>query len=386
MQQRTKYVLVMGVFIILILGILLTSYHVPPESPHQNQPTSPEKEIQRDHPSTLPNWTDGEYHDYQGTIETLNFYKENYPDLVEVFSIGTSVQGRTIPCIKITNERNTSHKYSCVIDGCIHGNEWEGGEACLYLAEYLLKNYHQNRTITALFNTTTIYLIPLINPDGRVKDDRFNANGIDLNRNFDVNFGRILGHSLPLGKILGIFKLKWIGIPYTRFIWTNSGRHPFSEPESQALRDFTTIINNGDLSFYLTCHTAQHYISSPSSVVRRSDYTISATEINVMDATKNWVAQHTEYTDKQNMNKIGMGDSMDWYFKQYHIPSFILEMMTPNLDPWFGHGVHDHLVHWMETVLPVFLYLLMNIKNLHDWKVPDLTPPLPDGIPPVPLS
>ena len=82
-------------------------------------------EVKLDQPSILPDWKDGEYHDYYGTIDVLNEFQTKYPDLVNVFSIGNSVLGKDIWCIRLTNENNTKTKSSCLITGCIHGNaEW----------------------------------------------------------------------------------------------------------------------------------------------------------------------------------------------------------------------------------------------------------------------
>ena len=53
--------------------------------------------------------------------------------------------------------RTIQEKSSCLIDGCIHGHEWEGGEACLYLAEYLLINFDANETITHILNSSEVY-------------------------------------------------------------------------------------------------------------------------------------------------------------------------------------------------------------------------------------
>jgi len=144
-------------------------------------------EIKVDQPSILPNWKDGDYHDYYDTMEFLFDFNEKYPDLVYIYSIGESVLGKDIWCIRITNEKNGAIKSSCLIDGGIHGVEWEGGEACLYLVEYLLINFDNNNTVTNILNTAEVYIIPLVNPDGRQNDNRFNDNGIDLNRNFDID-------------------------------------------------------------------------------------------------------------------------------------------------------------------------------------------------------
>jgi hypothetical protein len=362
------------VLMILVLSMLCPcgrSQRTQNENVDRNAPVEPLS----DTPSILPDWSDGEYHDYIATLQLLTEFITRYPDLVSVFTIGTSVQGRNIWCLRITNEKNTTHKYSCLIDGCIHGNEWEGGEACLYLAEFLLINFEKNFTITMMLNTTEVYLIPLVNPDGRQHDDRFDANGIDLNRNFDVNFGRILGRSIPVGKMFGI--MKWLGFPGTLLIWTKSGWRPFSEPESKAVARFMEQLKDKDFSFYVNCHTAQQNFGTPSYVVIHSDFTINSTEIKVFDYAKSWVENHTEYAAAKNNDYFGMGDSMSWCFKELQIPSFTYEILSKEYEPWFGHGKHDHLVYWMQTTLPVFLYLLVNIQNLHSWKIPDRQPLLP---------
>lgn len=77
---------------------------------------------------------------------------------------------------------------------------------------------------------------------------------------------------------------------------------------------------------------------------------------------------------------------MDWCFENFHIPSFTFEILSKDYEPRFGSGKHDHLTHWMKTTLPFFMYLLVNIENLHDWKAPDIQPPLSEELPPPPLN
>ena len=170
-------------------------------------------DFKSDQSSKLPDWKDGEYHDYYVTMEMLDLFEDEYPNLVDLFSIGKSVLGKDIWCIRLTNEKNDVVKSSCLIDGCIHGCEWEAGEACLYLAEYLLINFEKNDTITNILNSSEVYIIPLVNPDSRQDDYRFNENGVDLNRNFDIDFGRIRGYSMPLGKLFGRIKIPYLEFP-----------------------------------------------------------------------------------------------------------------------------------------------------------------------------
>ena len=83
-----------------------------------------DQKTETDMPSILPDWRDGDYHEYYGTIDLLNEFQIEYPDLVNVFTIGNSVLEKDIRCIRITNENNNQVKFSCVINGGIHGCEW----------------------------------------------------------------------------------------------------------------------------------------------------------------------------------------------------------------------------------------------------------------------
>ncbi len=84
----------------------------------------------------------------------------------------------------------------------MHGNEAVGRELVMFLAQYLIKGYGINQRITQLLNTTDIWLMPSLNPDGfeAAKEGncdrrgswsytgRENANHKDLNRNFPDQF------------------------------------------------------------------------------------------------------------------------------------------------------------------------------------------------------
>jgi len=289
------------IFLSFILLLVSLTGCIQEEQGSDLEDVTPENQL--DQPSILPEWKDGEYHDYYETMDTLNEFQIKYPDLVNVFSIGNSVLGKELWCIRITNEKNNNEKLSSLIDGCIHGCEWEAGESCLYLAEYLLINFNKNETVTNILNSSEVYIVPLVNPDGRQVDDRFNANGIDLNRNFDIDFGRIRGGSIPVGKLFGRIKIPYRMFPLLHKLvpnfpsyLTNSGRRPFSEPETQAIRAFAEIIDSPLFSFYLTCHTAGHCIIGPWGAFK-PPFEIPQNELFVLRSVEEWIDQNTEYTE-----------------------------------------------------------------------------------------
>jgi len=366
-----------AVFLILILVSVSFTGCIQEKQDPELEDVQPE--IQLDQLSILPDWEDGEYHDYYETMNTLNEFQIKYPDLVNLFSIGNSVLGKELWCIRITNEKNNEEKFSCLIDGCIHGCEWEAGEACLYLAEYLLINFECNTTVTNILNTTEVYIVPLLNPDGRQKDDRFNDNGSCM------PLGKVFGRKIPY--IMFERLHKWF--PRFPLFLTNSGRRPFSEPETQALRDLMYEIDNYDFSFYLNCHTAVHNFDTPWNSFK-PPFKMSTQEEKIHNHVLEWMVENTEY-ENADMNIEGYsykasGTAMDWSFKEFRMPAFTFEILSQDYEPGAGGGKHDNLVHWMKTTLPVFMYLLVNIEYLHNWETPDIQPPLPEGVPPPPLQ
>jgi hypothetical protein len=381
MSRKLTYLKV--IFLSFILVLVIFTGCVENNGDVNNSENQSQTTNKSDLSSILPDWEDGNYHDYSDTIKFLNDLYLNYPDLVDIFRIGKSVIGKEIKCIRISNDRNKSVKYTCLIDGCIHGSEWEAGEACLYLAEYLLINFENNITISNILNKTIIYIVPLVNPDGRDNDDRFNENGIDLNRNFDIDFGRLRGHCMPIGKILGR-KIPYLSFPRLNLWFTNSGRRPFSEPETQAIRNLMRFLDSERFSFYMNCHTATHSINTPWSAFKHP-FELTSQESNVYDAIRKWVSENTEYEDKPLWYKAS-GTASDWSFKEFRVPSVTFEILSMDYEPGAGGGRHDNLVHWMKTTIPVFMFMLVNVENLFFWEIPDNEPALPEGVPPEPLG
>jgi len=109
------------------------------------------------------------HYDTTAEIEDLFVHlKKDYPSMVNVFSIGKSREGRELSVIEITsNIRKRSiltpmFKYI----GNMHGDETIGRQLLIYFAKYLLYNYGRIDEVTKLINTTDIFLMPSMNPDG----------------------------------------------------------------------------------------------------------------------------------------------------------------------------------------------------------------------------
>lgn len=107
--------------------------------------------------------------DMQELYSRMDRLVEAYPGFMSYEVIGTSVEGRELRVYTLTapGELSAAEKPAMWIDGNIHGNEVQGGEAVVYTAWYLLENYKHNARATDLLDRAAFYLLPSINPDGR---------------------------------------------------------------------------------------------------------------------------------------------------------------------------------------------------------------------------
>ncbi|MEZ4386696.1 MAG: M14 family zinc carboxypeptidase [Candidatus Krumholzibacteriia bacterium] len=115
-----------------------------------------------------------------------------YPSIARYFSWGQSVQGRTIHGLVIsdnvqTEEAEPEVRYS----SSMHGDEITGMVLTVNLAYYLVEHYGQAgyEDVTDIVDNFELHLVPAYNPDGTAAHQRYNANGVDLNRNFPLPAG-----------------------------------------------------------------------------------------------------------------------------------------------------------------------------------------------------
>ncbi|MFW9806340.1 MAG: M14 family zinc carboxypeptidase [Candidatus Thorarchaeota archaeon] len=122
-------------------------------------------------PSVDRTWTtisliyDGQFHDPVELDEEIENIQSLAPELVDVEIIGQSYQGRNLTCLRITNELNTVQKAKTLVLAQHHGREQVTVEVALRFILLLLNNYGEDDLITEYVDTQEIYIIPTLNPD-----------------------------------------------------------------------------------------------------------------------------------------------------------------------------------------------------------------------------
>ena len=107
-----------------------------------------------------------DYPELYGLMERL---AARWPERMTSTLIGHSIEGREMRVFTLNNPATglDTEKPAMWIDGNVHGNEVQGGEAVVYLAWYLLENYGTNERVTELVDRSAFYFLPTVNPDGR---------------------------------------------------------------------------------------------------------------------------------------------------------------------------------------------------------------------------
>ncbi len=115
--------------------------------------------------------------DYEELMSFLNNQVNSHSKIAKLSFIGESQKGRKIPMVKLSIP-NGKEKIKVWMQGGLHGNEPASTETMLYLIDRLLND----NTYASILDNVDLAIVPMANIDGYLKNDRYAANGLDLNR------------------------------------------------------------------------------------------------------------------------------------------------------------------------------------------------------------
>jgi hypothetical protein len=196
------------------------------------------------------------YDEKDGIRDELYAIARRNPQIVKLEVIGHSIQGREIIALKVTKDAKTvtdGTRPDVLYMGTIHAREWISTEVTRRLLHHFVDNYGTNAEITNLVNTRELWFMPVSNPDGyqyTFDHERLwrknlhdndgdgqitNADGVDPNRNYDVDWGYDNEGSSPQQSAADY-----------------RGTGPASEPEVQAHQN---LIDRLKFRFLVTYHS-----------------------------------------------------------------------------------------------------------------------------------
>ncbi len=208
------------------------------------------------------------YADMEVKIEE---WKQRYPKLIHETMLGKTLEGHPIPLLRLSDdtEPNTKEPGVLLVTG-VHPRESQPPICLLWLADELLSRYGKDERITKLLRDRQIYLVPMLNVDGKLYDETAQApqpgrdwrknrhpnsdgsTGVDLNRNFPVRWGGFRD-----------IDATW----HVRTTDTESniyeGPMSLSEPESSALAKFVSD-HASELRLFVDFHSPLRKVLTPS--------------------------------------------------------------------------------------------------------------------------
>ncbi len=187
------------------------------------------------------------YYPFDDHVTFMNQLVNERADLASISSIGQTLQGREIWNVNITGPGDASSRPQIAINSMIHAREWITPPATAFLMDNLIRGYDSDPRVRNLMDTVDWYITPIFNADGYVyawsterywrKNRRNNGGGsfgVDLNRNFDVDWGGNGASNDPNDE-------------------TYHGPSPASEPETQVMVSFLSGLD--DLRAHVDTHS-----------------------------------------------------------------------------------------------------------------------------------
>jgi carboxypeptidase T len=287
-------------------------------------------------PSNFSLGSMGGYFTYQEMIANLDSMASKYPNLITVkqaIPFGTTVEGQPVYYVKISDNANVDETEPEVLYSAVHHAREPGGMSQLiFYMWYLLENYNSDAKISGLVNGTEMFFITCLNPDGyqynelndpagggmwrkNRRDNLDGTFGIDLNRNYGYNWGFDDDGSSP-----------FTGDE------TYRGTVPFSEPETQLMRDF---VNSRSFRIALNYHTFGNLLIYPWGY----DYSIYTPDSALFANYGNLLTTYNGYTygtADQTVGYIVNGSSDDWMYGEQSAKPKIFAMTPECGDAAFG--------------------------------------------------
>lgn len=174
------------------------------------------------------------YHTLATLQSDLQALAKKYPAICHPIQIGESNEHRPLWALEIASHPGQAP--AALVTAGMHAQMLPPVEVAYRLADELATGYGHDKALTQLVDGRDIFIVPMVNPDGRARveaGDRFwwrNARGVNVDHNFDDHWAPQVDPLDPTN----VTELAYDDPNSENY----HGTAPFSEPEAVALRDF----------------------------------------------------------------------------------------------------------------------------------------------------
>lgn len=304
--------------------------------------------------------TMGGFYTYEEMLAELDRMLALYPHLISVRTPVDNIvthEDRPIYWLQISDNPNEAEadEPQVLYTALHHAREPQGLSQLIFYMWYLLERYDTDPEIQYLVDNTAMYFMPCLNPDGYVFNQTTNPNGggfwrknrrdngdgtmgVDLNRNYGYEWGYDNQGSSP-----------------NTDSQTYRGPSGFSEPETQAVRDFCNI---HDFKIALNYHTFGNLLIYPWGFLDTptEDAPIFNGFAEAMIRENDFLAG----TGTETVGYVVNGDSDDWFYGETETKNAIFAM-TPEAGPGdYGFWPPASEIEYLSKTT-----LLMNLTTAH---------------------
>ena len=271
----------------------------------------------------------GGFYTWEELQSILDDMQAKYPNLITVkapIEGHSSHEGYPIYQVKISdNPAEDEDEPEVLYTALHHAREPNSLTQLIFYMWYILEHYETDANIQYLIDNTALYFIPCVNPDGYIHNQTTNPNGgglwrknrkvidgdtlgVDLNRNYGYRWGYNDNGSSPSPES-EVYR----------------GHLPFSEPETQAVRDFCNMHHFiGTLNY----HTFGNLLIYPWGY---SDMpTADSSSFNAIAKAMTLENNFLSGTGVETVGYTVNGDSDDWMYGEDESKPSILSM-TPEV-------------------------------------------------------
>jgi len=270
------------------------------------------------------------YHNYAELTAMVQGLAKANPQLVKLDSLGKTLEKRDLWVLQIANPAGTpvAERPALLIAANFEADHLVGSELAVFIADYLAKNYAGNAAVKQRLDTSVVYIMPRINPDGaefmgapvksarrtnvRPYDDdndgRVDEDGpVDLNKDgfltvmrvkdpnglymIDPDEPRLMKRADPKKGEKGEYALYWEGFDQDKdgfiaedgpggvninrnfmheyaYFKKDAGRYMVSEPETRAVMEF--MVAHRNVAAILTFGESDNLIVAPTAAGQMS--------------------------------------------------------------------------------------------------------------------
>ncbi|MGD2109581.1 MAG: M14 family metallocarboxypeptidase, partial [Phycisphaerae bacterium] len=304
------------------------------------------------------------YDEVNAHIDTLVALR---PDLVTKLDLGQTLEGRSIYGMRVTAVADVANAPAVLFNGTQHAREWISPMVCMYIADALVQTYDGDAEVQGLMDEVVFYIVPIVNADGYVyawdverlwrknrRDNGGSCFGVDNNRNWGFNWGDDASSSSdPCGQ-------------------TFRGGGPFSEPETQVLRDF--ILAHPRILAHMDVHSYGQDLFSPYGEISGQPPEPDRTTFQTLNAELSAAifAVHGMVYDARPSTSYLSGGCAVWTYNDRDILSWTLELRD--------EGTYGFLLP-ADQIIPTCEENFEGVKVLAGYIALPFTFSFPQGLP-----